>query len=42
VNARGITVEQALNAAADTMEETLDRTIGRLRDAKQRRPDKAA
>jgi ribosome-associated translation inhibitor RaiA len=40
---RGDTVEQALNAAADTIEETLDRTLGRLHDAKQqRRPDKAA
>ncbi|ALA57486.1 HPF/RaiA family ribosome-associated protein [Nitrospira moscoviensis] len=39
---RGATVEQALNAAADTVEETLDRTLGRLHDTKQRRPGKAA
>ncbi|HJT20219.1 MAG TPA: HPF/RaiA family ribosome-associated protein [Nitrospira sp.] len=39
---RGATVEQALDAAADTMQSNLDRTIGRLHDAKIRRPDKAA
>lgn len=39
---RGASIEQALNAATDTMVETLDRTLGRLQDTKQRRPGKAA
>ncbi len=39
---RGATVEQALGAAADTIEQTLDRTLGRLEDSKERRPSTAA
>lgn len=37
VSHQGTTIDQALNGAADKLEQTLDRTLGRLEDVKGRR-----